>query len=237
MGRDLLTAAAIAASSALWAAGGAGRYYQFADHNGAERPITYTGNGAGSVTVAIPATAGPAFDNVNAGLGTYTLSAVTFAAGPGPNLFPASATELKTYTNGADTLSATITWNLLQDGTPQPRLFGTETITSIAGSAAFLGGFGPIGSVLGVDFTSQILSYAVAANCATTNALSLTTASATAAISSGEEVVGGVPEPASLALLGAGSPDWVCFGRRAARPLSRNPDISGLKRRPRAPFF
>ena len=166
--------------------------------------ITYTGNGAGSVTVAIPAITGFAFDNVNAGLGTYTLSAVTFAAGPGPDLFPATATELRTYTNGADTLSATITWNLLQDGTPQSKLFGTETITSIAGSAAFLGAFGPIGSVLGVDFTSQVLSCAVAANCATTDALSLTTASATAAISSGEEVVRYVPEPASLALLGAG---------------------------------
>src|SRR3954471_5185964 len=72
--------------------------------------ITFTGNGANSVTVTSPTLTGSAFDTTNALVGTFTLSGLSFTAGPqSGGIFTAGAsTETFTYTNpDGDTLTET----------------------------------------------------------------------------------------------------------------------------------
>jgi hypothetical protein len=91
--------------------------------------------------------------------------------------------------------SGAVHWRFFQDSAANPKLFGTSTITSAAGDAAFLSGF-HAGSAVDIDFIASGLSGA-----SSLDALSLSRGTATAAISSGENVP--VPEPASLLLLGS----------------------------------
>src|SRR3954471_7951989 len=74
--------------------------------------ITFTGNGANSVSVSSPTLTGTAFDTTNAAVGTFTISALSFTAGPQiAGLFSAGANpETFTYTN-PDGDSITETWH------------------------------------------------------------------------------------------------------------------------------
>ena len=168
--------------------------------------ITFTGNGANSVSVTSPTLTGQASDTTNGAVGSFTLSALSFTAGPqSAGIFNAGAnTETFTYSN-PDGDSITETWHItmIQDNTSQPKFFGTGTTTAISGDAAFLAAFGPVGTTDSFDWIEMPLVCTPAANCTTLDQLATTTASASAVISSGEKFATPVPEPMSLALLGS----------------------------------
>jgi hypothetical protein len=131
---------------------------------------------------------------------------MSFTAGPeNAGLFNAAAnTETFTYTNGGDTLTDTIHFTVIQDNTPQPKFFATAVTSAISGDAAFLAAFGSVGDSNLLDFITNPLACQPSSNCPTLDHLATTTFSAHAKISSGENIYVGVPEPASLALLGSG---------------------------------
>jgi hypothetical protein len=168
--------------------------------------ISLTGNGAGSVAVSSPTLTGSAFDTTNAALGTFTLSAMSFNAGPqvGGIFAAASNTETFTYTNpDGDTLTDTLHFTEIKDSTPQPKFYADAVTTSISGDAAFLASFGPAGSVNQIDFITNQIACNPAMNCTTVDKLATTHTTASATLSSGENLYADatVPEPASLALL------------------------------------
>jgi hypothetical protein len=174
--------------------------------------ITYTGHGNGSVDVSSPTLTGMAFDTTNSLVGSFTLSALNFTTAPqvaGIFDIPAN-TETFTYTNPdtPDTFTETVHFTDIQDNTPQPKMYGTATLTSISGDAAFLAAFGPAGTASNIDFLSAPLICTPTTNCLTLDFLATTTASASATISSGENLSAdvSVSEPFSLALLGTALP-------------------------------
>src|SRR5437016_11118172 len=94
MSRKLLTAIAVAA---LWGSGAQAAQITFGPSN---QSITFTGNGANSVAISSPTLTGSAFDTTNGLVGSFTLSALAFTAGPqSGGIFSAGAnTETFTYT-------------------------------------------------------------------------------------------------------------------------------------------
>jgi hypothetical protein len=161
--------------------------------------ITFTGNGAGSLTVSTLglSLSGNAFFDSDP-LGTFSLGATSFTAGPvsagnfnaGPN------SEFFTFAGGdGDSLTGTIHWSFIQDNTTQPKLFGVLVIGTRSGDAAFTSNFS--GSLANIDFITNPLSGGVHLD-----TLAFTTNSATATVSAGE--VAPVPEPGTLALFGSG---------------------------------
>jgi len=160
---------------------------------------SFTGDGKGNLAFSEGAITGTASDTVTGGGGGYTITAIgatkATANGGGTWSLPASATF--TYTNGADTLTETLTYNLLVDNSPNPHVSGTDVVTAIAGSAAFQAAFGPIGTATKFDYTFDSVG-------TTLDALSLLTTSETSGISSGEDVPVRIGEPTTLGLLGLG---------------------------------
>src|SRR6266404_3057994 len=200
MNRKVLTAITLAA---LWGSGTEAAQITFGPSN---ESITFTGNGASSVSISSPTLTGSAYDTANALVGSFSISALSLTAGPqSSNLFPAGAnTETFIYSNpDGDTITETWHITTIQDNTPQPKFFGTGTTTAISGDAAFLAAFGPVGTIDTFDWIEMPLVCTPAANCTTLDHLATTTASASAPISSGEKLTAAVPEPMSLALLGS----------------------------------
>jgi MYXO-CTERM domain-containing protein len=198
MTRKLITGAALAVAPLLLAGGVQAAQITFGPSS---QNVSFTGTGTGSVDVSIPALSGPALDTVTGGGGTFSFTAVSFTAGPGPGTYPVSGspTDTFTYMNGANSVSELITWIAADDGSPSPKLRATSSVTSIAGSATFEAAFGPVGSPDTLDMTMNNIG-------TTLDALRLTTSTASATVSSGEDIVTpstSTPEPASLTILGS----------------------------------
>src|SRR6266849_8811232 len=103
----VLTAVALAISPLLWASAALAAQITFGPSN---QSITFTGNGASSVSVSSPTLTGSAFDTTNALVGSFSISALSLTAGPqSGNLFPAGAnTETFIYSNpDGDTITET----------------------------------------------------------------------------------------------------------------------------------
>src|ERR1700730_13921326 len=150
---------------ALWGTGAEAAQITFGPSN---ESITFTGNGASSVSVSSPTLTGSAYDTTNALVGSFSISALSFTAGPqNSNLFPAGAnTETFIYSNpDGDTITETWHITTIQDNTPQPKFFGTGTTTAISGDAAFLAAFGPVGTIDTFDWMQMPLLCTPEATC------------------------------------------------------------------------
>src|SRR3984893_17789442 len=137
MNTRLLAAVVLAIGTPLWASGALAAQITFGP---SAQSITIPGNGATSVTVVSQQLTGLALDTSNGAVGTLSLSPLSFIAGPqSGGLFPTGSNiETFTYSN-PDGDMLTESWQILviQDNTPQPKFFGSGTVTKISGDASF----------------------------------------------------------------------------------------------------
>src|SRR5215813_1025130 len=164
--------------------------------------VMFTGNGAGSVSISISGLTGPGFYTWDALIGVFKFGPASFTAGPGPSIYPASSSAESFEFTGSGSLKGTISWSYIQDGTPQPKFFGSLLVATASGSPAFLSDFA-LGTVVPIDFITNIM-----AGASSLDFLRNTTGSATDTISSGQVMPDAVPtpllipQPASILLLG-----------------------------------
>jgi hypothetical protein len=155
-----------------------------------------------TATIAAPITGTAVLNGLGSDIiGSYTLGMVTLTAGPNVaekyNVNTQSpVSESFNYSDGTgNALTGDIHWTFLQDNTPNPRFFGSMTITASSGSAAFTGAFIP-NSFGSIDFTTTTIP-----NGRTLDGLVADSVTVTVGVSSGQAVPGPI--------VGAGLPGLV----------------------------
>src|ERR1700730_16547145 len=98
MNTRLLAAVVLAIGPPLWASGALAAQITFGP---SAQSITFTGNGANSVTVVSQQLTGLALDTIDVAVGTFSLSPLSFIAGPqsGGVFSPRSHLEKFNYNN------------------------------------------------------------------------------------------------------------------------------------------
>jgi hypothetical protein len=160
--------------------------------------ITFTGTGTLVNTSITAGTGGVAL--FGSDVGTYTLGAVSFTAGPNvAEQYAAGANSESFSYVGADgdTLAGTMHWSFIQDNTNNPKFFGTMTVNSRSGDAAFVAAWA-LSAIGPIDFITTGIPGG-----GTLDQLVAGSHTATVGISAGE-VVSTVPLPAALPLFASG---------------------------------
>src|SRR6266853_4088491 len=80
---------------ALWGSGVQAAQITFGP---SAQSITFTGNGANSVAVSSPTLTGSALDTTNALVGSFSISALSFTAGPQVGVIFTAAANTETFT-------------------------------------------------------------------------------------------------------------------------------------------
>jgi hypothetical protein len=187
------------AGAAILGLAGAANAAQITLGNSTSGSVTFTGTGAsGNLTVSETALAGAAIVNGNSGV--YSISAwgpATFSNAGGGVWHPGALTATFVASDGVgDSVTQTLTYTSLNDGSVNPHFAGTDIVTAVSGSAAFQ-------STWAVG-THTVFDYSVNNVATVLDVLAFTTNTETIGISSGQDVTVATPEPASLAILGMG---------------------------------
>ena len=188
--------------------------------NGSTGTITYAGNGTG-VTISSDPLAGTAFFGV---LGNWSLSPLgAMTTGPenaqGQFAFISGIlTDTLTINMGAlGSLTATVTWATITDGSLTPKFNGSFVITSITPGSALLANFGGIGSSGGIDFTTNVamcLGICTGVDAGKPgNLVGMSRTETSGGISGGELVPSPVPLPTAFPLFVGGLAGLWALGR------------------------
>ena len=186
---------------ALWGTGAEAAQITFGPSN---QSITFTGNGASSVSVSSPTLTGMAFDTTNAAVGSFTITPLSFTAGPQPAIFfphqptpkhsliPIQTTGIVLPRAGTSPRSRTIRPSRSSSAPAPLRQSPATRLPGRLWSGRHDRYFRLDRDATCLHASRQLYDL---------GSLGPTTASASAPLSSGEKFTSAVPEPMSLALL------------------------------------
>lgn len=183
----------------------------------ATTPDTTVSVQLGSCVGNICTLSGTATDSSSGFVGTYTFTTDTTGGQVTANypengsVYGASmngATTTFQYTNNngggtPDSLTGTVVWTAINDGSPNPTLKGVLTITNVSGPSAFTSLFAGITTVQ-IDFTlsSMPCGSGDTSNCTLTEMFTTGNGATNGETISAGQIV--TPEPGTLALFGSG---------------------------------
>jgi len=160
--------------------------------------LSFTGNGAGGLSVTQGAHVGGGTDAVDgASSGVITITADSYKTGLQTlGIFPDIGLDqsVLVYINGGNKLVETIIWQSVDDGSVNPHLFGTDVVTAVSGSAVFDAAFS-VGEKSTIDIEAATVPTVL-------DLLAATTGTEATSYSSGEiQFLAAVPEPRALLVM------------------------------------